>query len=105
MSPDSNIQSAFFDRIRKTIPANVSLVDELAEILDVSRDSAYRRMRGETVLSLDEVKSFLFISGFPLTRSLRRHPMASRYFSISRWTTENSISIRGSNLFMRISAS
>lgn len=56
MSPDSNIQSAFFDRIRKTIPANVSLVDELAEILDVSRDSAYRRMRGETVLSLDEVK-------------------------------------------------
>lgn len=56
MSPDSNIQSVFFDRIRKTIPSNVSLVDELAEILDVSRDSAYRRMRGETVLSLDEVK-------------------------------------------------
>lgn len=56
MSPDSNIQSVFFDRIRKNLPSSVSLVDELAEILNVSRDSAYRRMRGETVLSLDEVK-------------------------------------------------
>jgi hypothetical protein len=30
-------------------------VDELAELLSISRDSAYRRIRGETVLSLGEV--------------------------------------------------
>jgi transcriptional regulator with XRE-family HTH domain len=53
---DTSVQSLFFEHIRKRLPPHVSLVDELAELLDMSRDSAYRRMRGETVLSLDEVK-------------------------------------------------
>jgi transcriptional regulator with XRE-family HTH domain len=51
-----NIQSSFLDQVRKRLAPNVSFADELAEILNISRDSAYRRMRGETVLSLDEVK-------------------------------------------------
>lgn len=34
----------------------MSFADELAEILSISKDSAYRRIRGETILSLDEVK-------------------------------------------------
>ena len=53
---DTSVQSLFFEQIRKLLPPHVSFVDELAELLDISRDSAYRRMRGETVLSLDEVK-------------------------------------------------
>lgn len=56
MAIDSSVQSLFFEQIRRIVPSHVSFVDELAEILDISRDSAYRRMRGETVLSLDEVK-------------------------------------------------
>jgi transcriptional regulator with XRE-family HTH domain len=55
MAQDS-IQSTFLDQVRKRLPSNMSFVDELAEVLNVSRDSAYRRMRGETVLSLDEVR-------------------------------------------------
>lgn len=54
--PDSNIQFAFLEKVKKQLPENLSLSDELAEILNISRDSAYRRIRGETVLSLDEVK-------------------------------------------------
>ena len=53
---DTAVQSLFFEQIRKRLSPHVSFVDELAELLDISRDSAYRRMRGETVLSLDEVK-------------------------------------------------
>src|SRR6185503_15552827 len=53
---DTSVQSLFFEQIRKRLSPHVSFVDELAELLDISRDSAYRRMRGETVLSLDEVK-------------------------------------------------
>ena len=49
-------QSAFLALVKSRLPANVSFVDELAELLNISRDSAYRRIRGETVLSLDEVK-------------------------------------------------
>lgn len=51
-----NVQSMFLAQIRNRLPQNVAFADELAELLNVSRDSAYRRIRGETVLSLDEVK-------------------------------------------------
>lgn len=51
-----NIQSVFLGQIRNRLPENMALADELAELLNISRDSAYRRIRGETVLSLDEVK-------------------------------------------------
>lgn len=57
MTPQESIQSSFLDQVRSQVPANLSFVDELAEVLNISRDSAYRRMRGETVLSLDEVKT------------------------------------------------
>lgn len=51
-----NIQSSFIEEVKKLVPPNLSFADELAEILDISRDSAYRRIRGETILSLEEVK-------------------------------------------------
>jgi transcriptional regulator with XRE-family HTH domain len=54
--PQANIQSLFLETVRHQLPQNLSLADELAELLNISRDSAYRRMRGETVLSLDEAK-------------------------------------------------
>ena len=56
LNSEESIQSAFLERVRKMLPPNLSFVDDLAEILAISRDSAYRRIRGETVLSLDEVK-------------------------------------------------
>ncbi len=55
-SVTTNIQTGFLGQIRNNLPDGVSLADELAELLNISRDSAYRRIRGETVLSLDEVK-------------------------------------------------
>lgn len=52
----SDIQSSFLTSIRSRLPKHVSLPDEMAELLSISRDSAYRRIREETILSLDEVK-------------------------------------------------
>jgi hypothetical protein len=52
-----NVQSSFLEQVKKRLPPNVSFADEMAEILKISRDSAYRRIRGETVLSLDEAKA------------------------------------------------
>ncbi len=51
-----NVQFSFLEQIKKRLPPNVSFADEIAEILKISRDSAYRRIRGETILSLDEAK-------------------------------------------------
>lgn len=54
---NGSIQSAFLDQIRQRLKPAVSFADELSETLQISRDSAYRRIRGETVLSLDEVST------------------------------------------------
>ena len=57
MSNENNVQSLFLDRVRHRMPDNLSFADELGDILNISRDSAYRRIRGETILSLEEVKT------------------------------------------------
>lgn len=48
------MQEVFIKRLKEIAPANVSLVDDMADILKISNDSAYRRLRCETELSLDE---------------------------------------------------
>ena len=55
MSEAKEIQKGFLDRVKATLPMHTSLVDELADLLNTSNDSAYRRMRGETLLSIDEI--------------------------------------------------
>jgi len=50
----SGIQNDFIQRIRNVIPSHVSLVDEISEVLKISTDSAYRRIRNEIQLSIDE---------------------------------------------------
>ena len=51
---DFPIQDKFFDQLKKALPPNISIADELSDLLGISNDSAYRRMRGGTALSLDE---------------------------------------------------
>lgn len=48
------VQELLFDRIRESIPPQSSMVDLIAELLHISTDSAYRRIRGETPLVMDE---------------------------------------------------
>jgi plasmid maintenance system antidote protein VapI len=48
-------QNDFLKKIEDILPANASLVNELSEILEISQDSAYRRIRGSTQLTIDEV--------------------------------------------------
>lgn len=54
-STTTSAQVEFIQKIRQMIPPSLSLVDELADLLQVSTDSAYRRIRGETALTFDEV--------------------------------------------------
>jgi hypothetical protein len=48
------MQEVFIKHLKQVVPANVSLVDDIADLLKISNDSAYRRLRNETELSLDE---------------------------------------------------
>jgi hypothetical protein len=55
MEPGQNLQQIFFQQIRNQIPDNLSFVHEIAGLLEISYDSAYRRIRGEKELTLDEM--------------------------------------------------
>lgn len=48
-------QDFLFQRIKALLPPNQTIVDAISELLNISTDSAYRRIRGETLLVLDEV--------------------------------------------------
>lgn len=49
------IQQQLFQIIKSRLPANASVADEVAALLDISTDSAYRRMRGEKTITFDEL--------------------------------------------------
>ncbi len=49
-----SIQTSLLDRVKQQMDPRISFVDELSELLDLSKDSIYRRIRGETDLSLNE---------------------------------------------------
>src|SRR5262245_8041106 len=54
--PAKQIQEYLFQHIKEVLPAGASLADTIADVLHISQDSAYRRIRGETLLVLEEAK-------------------------------------------------
>ena len=49
------LQQHLFKAVKEKIGYSLSVVDEVAKLLGISADSAYRRMRGEKTISLDEL--------------------------------------------------
>ncbi|HEU4472232.1 MAG TPA: hypothetical protein VFR58_14165 [Flavisolibacter sp.] len=69
-----SIQDYLFQQIKEKLPANASLADAIAGALHVSADSAYRRIRGETPLVLDEVRKLCEDFSVSLDEALRAGP-------------------------------
>ncbi len=55
MENREDIQILLFNKITDQLPSHISLVDEVSEVLEISTDSAYRRIRGEKQISIHEV--------------------------------------------------
>ena len=53
MSQD--IQASLFQQIRAALPPSTPLAENIAAVLNISSDSAYRRIRGDKNLSLEEI--------------------------------------------------
>ena len=52
----NNSQLLFFQHIKSILPDHISFVDEIAEQLNISNDSAYRRIRGDKPISFEELQ-------------------------------------------------
>jgi len=53
---DKNAQANFLNKIKQTLDPELNLVDTIAELLNVSGDSAYRRIRGDKLLNINELQ-------------------------------------------------
>lgn len=74
-------QEFLFQQIRNLIPGDQNLVDIVSEILHVSADSAYRRIRGETPLVLDEAQQLCTHFKLSLDQLLEVRPGATLFYT------------------------
>jgi hypothetical protein len=47
-------QELFFERLKLVLRPNISPADQIGDVLNMSRDAVYRRLRGESPLSFDD---------------------------------------------------
>jgi hypothetical protein len=103
MSKEPNQQQLLFQQIKSKIPDSLSFVHEIAELLEISYDSAYRRIRGEKELSLDELYKLSHKFGVSIDTlfSLKtnnvvfnRVPVVPGEFNIKGWLERISKDIR-----------
>ena len=64
------VQTEIFNLIKTALPPHLALVDAVAETLDLSNDSAYRRIRGEKPVTLEELAKLAQRFGFSIDRFL-----------------------------------
>jgi hypothetical protein len=84
-----NYQEKWNDLLQAHVPNNVSLAKELSELLDISLDSAYRRLRNETDYSLEEAAVIANHFNLPLEAlNNERHAMVS--FKTNQLTQDSS---------------
>lgn len=55
VSSSSGIQNNFINRLKKVLPPSIGIAEEISDLLNVSIDSAYRRIRGETDITFEEI--------------------------------------------------
>ena len=67
------LQQQFFNHLKALIPPHLSIVDELAELLNLSYDSVYRRLRGEKPLALHELRQICSHYHISLDQVLQLH--------------------------------
>ena len=51
----ADLQIQLFQHIKARLAPSASVVDEVAQVLEISTDSAYRRIRGEKPLTIEEI--------------------------------------------------
>ena len=55
MEDIKQIQHSLFQQIKESLPVSHSFIHEIAEVLGISYDSSYRRVRGEKELTMEDL--------------------------------------------------
>ena len=66
----NNSQLRFFQFIKSKVSANIAFVDEIADLLSISNDSAYRRIRADKPISFDDLQKLCLHIFFILVKKI-----------------------------------
>lgn len=80
-------QREFMELLKNSVPAHIKLAEELSQLLNISADSAYRRIRCETDISLTEAVEICKYFDLPLDRIIPEGSSAVT-FQINRFNNE-----------------
>ncbi len=75
----AELQQSLFQQVKERLPAHLSLAEEVAALLGVSADSAYRRIRGEKLMDIGELQLLARQHGISLD-ALLATPAGNRIF-------------------------
>lgn len=61
-----NLNELILTKIQNIVPGNMKLVNLFMDVLDIGKESAYRRLRGEKALSMEEIYKLSAVLNFSL---------------------------------------
>ncbi|WP_128331748.1 hypothetical protein [Apibacter sp. HY039] len=79
---NKNLNQSLINTIKEFIPVNINAADFLSEILDMGKESAYRRLRGEINFSFNEVVLLSSRLGFSLDHLVRNEPNKNALYEL-----------------------
>jgi len=85
----NQLQITFFQFIKSKLPSHLSLVDEIADLLEISVDSAYRRIRGEKMISFEEISKISSHFKLSIDQLLHLKTSDAKIFSGNYITPDN----------------
>lgn len=85
----NQLQVTFFQYIKSKLPPHLSFVDEIADLLSISNDSVYRRIRGEKMISLEEISKIASHFKLSVDQLLNLKTSDAKVFSGNYITPEN----------------
>ena len=76
----NELQKLLFQQIKSKLPANISFAEEISDVLNISTDSAYRRIRGEKTVSFEELQKLCIKFHLSLDQMLHTNSNATLFF-------------------------
>lgn len=84
----TNLQQALFDQIISRFPNKTAAVAEISDVLSLGRDPIYRRMRGDTILTPDELSELSLAFHISLDELIFKHENTV-FFTYNAFSQQN----------------
>jgi len=85
----NNLRSIITSKILSNIPPRVKPIDYLMETLDISRESVYRRIRGDISFTLEEIAKLSIELGFSIDELIMKDMPSRVFFNLHTTASQN----------------